>query len=180
MSMDWTGLATLVAASAAAVLSAASLLLSGRREDRRWKREVLVETMVSFFDASFNSIDRATFEARESGEDLEWHKDRALHAHAVELQALTRLRFLARPEVVERAGELHLLEDALYDGVFKTPLDGAELAKLGDERRIARGKLFNACRRNLGLRRTLPVGGRETVGPTAQEIAEYEMKRQQP
>jgi hypothetical protein len=76
--MDWTGLATFIAAAAAAVLSAASLLMSGRREDRRWKREMLEETMVSLFDASFRYVDRAAFEAAEAGKDLSEYKEHAL------------------------------------------------------------------------------------------------------
>ena len=76
--MDWSGLATFIAAAAAAVLSAASLLMSDRREDRRWKREVLEETMVSLFDASFRCVDRAAFEAAEAGKDLSEYKEHAL------------------------------------------------------------------------------------------------------
>jgi hypothetical protein len=178
--MDWTGLATLAAAVAAAILSGVSLFLSGRREDRRWKREVLVDTMVSLFDASFNSLDTATLDAREAGEDLEWHRDRCLSAHAVELQALTRLRFLAKPEVVERAFELHNIEDELYEAVFKKDVhvDAAQWHELLDRRRVARTNLFNASRRNLGLRRTLPVAPTIEVGPTGQEMIDYMRKRQ--
>ena len=59
----WTGIATLTAAALAALLSGISLFLTGRREDKRWKREVLVETMVSFFEASYAYVDRAAFRA---------------------------------------------------------------------------------------------------------------------
>jgi hypothetical protein len=175
---DWTGLATLVAAVAAALLSGISLFLSGRREDKRWKREVLQETMVSLFDASFGSLDQSDLEARKAGDDLDWHKERALDAHAAQLRALTRLRFLARPKVVARAFELHHIEDNLYSTLFNKPLDMAEWARLTEKRRVARNKLFNACRRNLGLWRALPIRPFGYTGPSPQEMADHEMRRQ--
>jgi hypothetical protein len=178
---DWAGWATLIAAIAAALLSGASLFLSGRREDLRWKREVLVETMVSFFDASFDSIDTTAFKARQDGEELEWHRERYLNAHAVELQALTRLRFLAKPKVLQRVFELHDIEDGIYSAVFNvgTPLDASHWADLVERRRVARTNLFNASRRNLGLRRTLPVWPALGTGPSHQEIINHKRRHQE-
>jgi hypothetical protein len=178
--MDWTGFATLVAASAAAVLSAVSLLLSGRREDKRWKREVLEEAMVSLFDSSFNSPLTAAIAAREAGQDTEWHKARALDAHAVQMQALTRLRFLATPKVVDYAFQLHDVEDQLYEAAFreKGRFSAAQLQNLKDRRWSLRTELFNASRCNLGLRRSLPVRSSLHSGPTTEEIVNHEMKRQ--
>jgi hypothetical protein len=185
MTTDWTGLATLVAAVAAAVLSAASLLLAGRREDKRWKREVLRETMVSLFDASFGYIDEAAFNAQRDGRDVRWYKERALDAHAAQLEALTRLRFLANSKVLDCAFNLHDVEDQLFDLVFKDRDDQPDWvklkndwSKLHDERRKARSELFNASRRNLGLWRTLPVGQTKGLGPSTEEMALHAMKRQ--
>jgi hypothetical protein len=182
---DWTGMATLVAAVAAAVLSATSLLLAGRREDKRWKREVLRDTMVSLFDASFRYIDQAALNAQRDGRDVRWYKERALDAHAAQLGALTRLRFLANPKVLDCAFKLHDVEDQLYDLVFKDRDDQPDWVKLKDdwselhsERRKARTDLFNASRRNLGLWRTLPVGQTKGLGPSFEEMAIHEMKRQ--
>jgi hypothetical protein len=140
---DWTGLATLVAAVAAAFLSAASLVWSGRLEDRRWKREVLVHTVVSYFDASFDPVYTAAFDAQQAGGDLSSHKSRALDAHAIELRALTRLRFLAKRKVVERAFILHHIENEIYDALFKggVRLDALQWHDLVDRRRIARTRL---------------------------------------
>jgi hypothetical protein len=179
---DWTGLATLIAAVSAAVLSGLSLFFAGRRENRRWKREVLTETMVSLFDASFASIDDAAYQARQAGEDLTQHKERALDARAAELRALTRLRFLARPRVVERAVQLQKAEHVIYDAVFKeaVPPDDGEWNRRVQSRRIARNKLFDAARRNLGLRRTVPtLGWYHGEGPSQKEVFIHEMKRRQ-
>lgn len=176
--LEWPTLIPLAVSVVAVVISAAALVLAGRREDRRWKREVLVETMVSLFDNSFGILDRAAFEARQSGRGLEWHKDRALNARAAQLRALTRLRFLAKPKVVERALDLVQLEDNLYSLLFKNPLDIAQYEELLDQRRVARSRLVNACRRNLGLWRALPISPYRYMGPSPQEIASHEMKRQ--
>jgi hypothetical protein len=197
--MDWTGLATLVAASAAAVLSAASLLLSGRREDRRWKREVLEQTMVSLFEASLGYVDQAALRAAQDNEDLSEYKERALDAHSMQLRALTRLRFLANADVLKCAFKLHGIEDQLYSIVFTKPLDSADWEELEDQQRKVRAELFNACRRNLGLEDVVDEGDpahpgtsssspvddlvtvddlKRGIGPSAQDRVKHEMKRQ--
>jgi hypothetical protein len=139
--MDWTGLATLVAALAAAVLSGLALFLTGRREDLKWKREVLSQAMVSLFDASFAGAYEAAFEARQAGEKIEEHKELALDLHAIQLRALTRMRFLAKPAVVTRAFELHDIEDSIYGLVFVEELKAERWTDL-----VARRKrLAAAC-----------------------------------
>ena len=95
----------------------------------------LEETMVSLFDASFGYVDRAAFEAAETGKDLSEYKELALDAHGAQLQALTRLRFLANPEVLELAFELHDIEDRLYSIVFTEPFEPGEWQKLQDQQR---------------------------------------------
>jgi hypothetical protein len=115
--------------------------LSGLREDRKWKREVLEETMVSFFDASFGYVDRAALKAAEGGKDLSDYKERALDAHGAQPQALTRLQFLANPEVLELAFKLHHIEDQLYSIVFTERLSQGEWQGL----RTSRGKYVSTC-----------------------------------
>jgi hypothetical protein len=174
----WTGIATLTAAALAALLSGISLFLTGRREDKRWKREVLVDTMVSFFDASFAYVDRAAFRAAEAGHNLEWYKDRALDAHATQLRELTRLRFLARRGVLKRAFKLHDVEDELFEHVFNEQPNEQTFEELETERSKARTKLFNASRRNLGLWNTSKIGPTVGKGPRSEEMARHAMKRQ--
>ena len=80
--MDWTGLATLVVGIGRGCSFCCFLLLAGRREDRRWKREVLEETMVSLFDASFGYVDRAALNAAKVGKSSASTKS-ALRTHMV-------------------------------------------------------------------------------------------------
>jgi hypothetical protein len=203
----WTGIATLAAAALAALLSGTSLFLTGRREDKRWKREVLRETMESLFDSSFNSHVETALADPPSLQDLDWYKDRALDAHAVQMDALTRLRFLAKPKVLRSAFDLHTIEDKLYSAVFHKNVSPADLVLLKACHQEARTNLFNACRRDLGLRRTDEVDReegevaqglkpkkprweeskeemlanpnlKELLGPTGLEVVRHEMKRQ--
>jgi hypothetical protein len=181
----WTGIATLVAAALAALLSAISLFLTGRREDKRWKREVLQETLASLFDASFAYIDKAAFYARRDGKDVSWYKDRALDANAAQFHALTRLHFLANSQVLNLGYELHDVEVRLYDLVFKTQSASADWDALEEtrieleaERTATRKKLFNAARRNLGLQPTFPVDVPQGRGPSSEDRAIHEMERQ--
>jgi hypothetical protein len=181
----WAGIATLVAAALAALLSGISLFLTGRREDKRWKREVLQETLASLFDASFGYIDKAAFNARRDDKDVSWYKDRALDANAAQFRALTRLHFLANSQVLNLGYELHDVEVRLYDLVFKTQSDSADWdaleqtrVKLEAERTVTRKKLFNAARRNLGLQPTFPADVPEGRGPSSEDRAVHEMERQ--
>ena len=158
--------------------------LGRRREDLKWKREVLLETLVSFFDASFAFGSTPAFMARRAGESpesLERYRGVVLDAHLVKMTALTRLQFLAKPKVLQCAFELHKIEGELYDALFREhgQLDESEWQQLLVRRRDARTNLFNAARRNMGLRPTVDVSPPVPVGPRRQELIDHEMKRQQ-
>ena len=51
--MDVIGTVTAGAAGLAAVLAGANLYVSGRREQKKWKREALIDNLALFLDASF-------------------------------------------------------------------------------------------------------------------------------
>lgn len=52
-----------VAATVAAVLAGISLWLSGSRDERRWRRDALLDTVVQFLDASFAAPGGLSLEA---------------------------------------------------------------------------------------------------------------------
>jgi hypothetical protein len=188
---DWPSLIPLVVSAIAVVISATALVMSGRREDLRWKREVLEKTMVSLIDASFGYVDLVDLQAAKEGKDLREYKDRALDTHRVQLDALTKLRLLAKPKVLKLAFELHDLEDKLYSIVYAEALELPQWTKespewkklearrkeLQKQREDIRSDLTNACRRNLGLWRTLPTLPERSVGPSDEEIVLHDMKR---
>jgi hypothetical protein len=172
------GIQVTVKVCAVNVVSALAFVLSGRREDLRWKRQVLEETMVALIDASYGYVDLADLQAAKDDKDLREYKERALDAHRVQLDALTRLRLLATPKVLKLAFDLHGIEDQLYNIVFTKSRDSAEWDELQKQRKQVRIELANTCRRNLGLWRTLPILPERSVGPSDEEITLHEMKRQ--
>ena len=59
-----------VAATTAAVFSAATLYIAGRRERRKWHREMLSAALIRFFGASFTGSTTKIFYKLEAGEDI--------------------------------------------------------------------------------------------------------------
>ncbi|MCX4093612.1 hypothetical protein [Nocardia sp. alder85J] len=89
-----------VAASMAAVLSSATLYLSGRRDHRRWLREALIEAYVDFLGASFATGGpkaRSLSTDDTDPEALARTKNDSDEAHRLQTERLTRLRLIARP-----------------------------------------------------------------------------------
>jgi hypothetical protein len=161
MAMSAPELVGAIAASAAAVLSGITLWFTAHRDERRWRRDALVDTLVQLLDASFALPDTVAFEARRTGKDLESVRDAARVAHDQLVSALTRLRVLASTTVVEKAEALHSMDDAAIDVVLShdaTPLPSIEeWRNLVDRRRAARTDLLSASRKSLGLGPARPL-----------------------
>jgi hypothetical protein len=162
--MNWVGAVTAGAAGLAAVLAGANLYISGRRELNKWTRETLVETIAVFLDASFKhtSACRAIF--RHSPEIRERNRLRSaiLAAHDVENEALTRLRLLASPSVVEAAqtlmdAEYDLAEPCFYNSI---PVDNSDI--LVRPVNQGRAQFIEAARSALGLREVTGTGSFNT------------------
>jgi hypothetical protein len=51
--MEWVPVISAFAAATAAILAGVNLWFTGRREERRWRRDSIVDTIVSFLDGSF-------------------------------------------------------------------------------------------------------------------------------
>ncbi|MCZ7423789.1 hypothetical protein O7605_31640 [Verrucosispora sp. WMMA2121] len=119
-----------VAASLAAVLAGVNLVVSGRREHAKWARETLVEVLVDFVDASFESKDAVKHAIREGKPEVWPPVDDACHraqAKAAERRMRTmqsRLRLLAAPRVVDAAQHLRI-ETKRYLALLDSPLRDA-------------------------------------------------------
>ncbi len=115
--MDIASVLSASAASVAALLAGLNLVVSGRREDRRWARETATEAFVAFMHASFQTgaACRDAVRLRESGsdDDLGPLKRRIDDAHDAQMVSLTRLRLLSTAEVVVAADRLHDVGDEL-------------------------------------------------------------------
>jgi hypothetical protein len=99
------GTVTAAAAGLAAILAGVNLYVSGRRELNKWRCETLVEILVVFLDASFRQAGACRTIMRGPLTQPERNRLRKeiLAAHDAENVALTRLRLLAPPQVVEDA-----------------------------------------------------------------------------
>lgn len=149
-----------VAASMAAAFSLVTLWVSGRREQRKWRRDTLVEALVDFVSGSFAGGGQRVLQARLDGESLEPHRVKTKEAHSRQTEALTRLRLLAPWAVIVAAERLHEADHAVQDRVLgesEVPAD-AEWTHLRHEQALARTELLNAARRALGERDGPPVG----------------------
>ena len=107
------------AATLAAVFAGLTLYFSGRREHRRWVRDALVDTYVTYLDASFRASPRSAREARlangAGSSEVAQARQLAVTSHAVLMDTLTRLRILALPAVVSAAEDLHQADHEVLD-----------------------------------------------------------------
>jgi hypothetical protein len=122
--MDWVGVVSASAAGLAAVLAGANLYISDRRELNKWTRETLIETLIAFLDASFGCASACRNLCRSSSQiqDLNAMRSSILAAHDAEADALTRLRILAPPSVVDAALKLFEAEYRLAEPCFLDPV----------------------------------------------------------
>lgn len=158
--MNWVGAITAGAAGLAAVLSGVNLYLSGRRELNRWTRETLIERLALFLDASFKLTSACGAISRQSPSQSERDNLRAaiFAAHSQENSALTELRLLAPPRVVENArtlidSEYWLAESCLLESLSQDDLD----TKINAVRQ-SRSQFLESARLALGLREPSGTG----------------------
>jgi len=154
-----------IAAVAAAGLSAATLIVTGRRETRKWIRETLLGALTQFLDASFARPGRFVYRTLR---DPAWKGDpaelRRVSEAARESQkdALTKIRLLGSPEVVKAAEVLHGLEGDIEAVVFPDQPSDREpnWRDLRSRRKAARETLISEARGVLDLDRGAPIGNR--------------------
>jgi hypothetical protein len=158
--MNVVGAVTAGAAGLAAILSGANLYLSGRRELDKWTRETLVEIFVLFLDASFKQTSASLAIMSELPPQLERNRLRQiiLESHDKEKEALTRLRLMAPPRVVESARVLMDSEHALAEPCFMESLPIDSSADLIERVRQGRTRFLQSARSALGLRVTAGTG----------------------
>jgi hypothetical protein len=152
---------TACAAVVAAVLSAVTLYVTGRRAERAWRRDALVDALEGYAATSFArlSLSNKVMARRRSGAaPAEWtdltERDRDLHGEHND--RLTRLRLLANPRVVQAAEDLHVADDEVLSVALATTAapDAAEETAIVDLKQadqIAKKHFFDEARRELGL-----------------------------
>jgi hypothetical protein len=78
-----------IAASVAAALSGATLWITSSRDERRWRRDALVDTLVRLLDASFAIPGGWVLDIRRQNRLTPQHRQAAQEAHTSSLTALT-------------------------------------------------------------------------------------------
>jgi hypothetical protein len=148
------------AASVAAFLTAINLVVSGRRDHAKWARNTLIEVLVDFLDASFESKDAVERAIRE-GEPESWstasqasRREEAKVAQRRMRVMQSRLRLLAPPDVMDAAHRLRI-ETNRYLALLDGPLDTARERELGMRRDlwVPRQEFLNQAKRALALPR---------------------------
>ena len=161
--MNWVGAVTAGAAGLAAALAGVNLYISGRREFDKWTRETLVETFAVFLDASFKNTSacRAIFRLSPPLQERNRLRAAIIAAHDIENDALTRLRLLAPPSVVEAARTLLEAEYNLAEPCFSVPIPVDTSDILIQPVYHGRAQFIEAARLTLGLREVTGTGSFE-------------------
>lgn len=145
-----------VAAAVAAALSGGTLYLSGRREQKAWRRDAVIEAMIAFLDASYGRYSERAFDAQVAGEDVERYRRRADESLRAQNSALTRLRLLASNDVVA-AAELVQQADSRVTAWFDAPDAARAWDDVNGPRQRARQAFLSAYRDEFGLGRAKDI-----------------------
>jgi hypothetical protein len=156
------------AALAAALFSGASLYLSGKREERRWRRDVLPSAYQRMIELSFDRSLRAVkgIDTRQGIENfvLKELREEEYALHLEYDSMLTRVRLLAAANVVDAAERLHLYDNELVElADLKTdqkPSEADVSAFEGkrEQNRRAKQDMLSAARATLGLDPAAAIG----------------------
>jgi hypothetical protein len=151
------------AAGLAAVLAGANLYISGRRELDAWVREALIETLTTFLEGSFKCDSACTriYKTSPQAKERDLLRRMVVAAHREETEALTRLRMLATPKVVEIAlalleAEYHLAEPCFYDSSVTLSVEA--YTEMATPIYRLRAQFVEAARSALGVRSVSGTG----------------------
>jgi hypothetical protein len=149
-----------IAAVLAAIFSGLALYVSGRREERRWRREQLTDAFQAFLAVSFDRSYLAWLVSRarlaEPTVELESYQSEETVLHGEHDRLLQRLRLLAPPSAVMAAEALHLGDHALLDPVLDPKMLWSDQASEAFEverqhNRQLKEQMVDAARAALGL-----------------------------
>jgi hypothetical protein len=164
--VDWVGTVTAGAAGIAAVLAGVNLYVSGRRELDKWTRETLIETLSAFLDSSFDNSRtcEAIYILSPQNQERDQLRSAIIAAHEGEIEALTRLRILAPPSLVEVALILLEAEYRLVEHCFCDAIQSDTYHVLFGSIDENRALFIEAARSALGIRKISGTGSFD-IGP---------------
>jgi hypothetical protein len=141
-----------IAAGAAAALSAFTLYLNGKREQKTWRRDAVVEAMVQFMEGSFGRYSERAFNTRRAGEPVERYEHRADDGLRRQNAALIRLRLLASNNIVSKAEAVQRADETVTSWFKHSDEDPTQTwGTLNGPRQNARQALLSAYRSEFDL-----------------------------
>jgi hypothetical protein len=158
---------------AAAVFSGINLYVTGKREERRWRRDTVLEAYQRFIELSFErsllavkGIDmrRTDVPPRTRGtSDLDELRTREDQLHAEYDSLITRLRLLAAGDVVDAAETLHVRDNQLVDLGLASDAEASDsefnvFEEKREQDRQAKEDMLRAARASLGLDPAVVIG----------------------
>jgi hypothetical protein len=151
---------------AAALFSGISLYLSGKREERRWRRDALLNTYQRFIELSFERSFKTVLGIRvrrgiEPG-DLDDLRQEESELHLEYDSLFTRIRLLGNGDVVHASETLHtsdqeLVQLGLRSDAPATDSDSDTFEIERQRNRRAKETLLNAARATLGFEPAAPI-----------------------
>lgn len=156
--------ATILSAIALAV-SAISLWIAGRREQRKFLRDTNLAVLIDFLQASFDGSIQLAWSHRNGAipnpDYLAKLRQQWETAASTKLRALTKLRLTAPEEVIAAARALHEHEQKFHKIVLdesEPNIDKTEYSSLKIEQNDLRDALVTAARKSLHVPRSQPIG----------------------
>jgi hypothetical protein len=143
-----------VAATVSALLALSTLLATGRREERKCRRDALQRAVLDFLDSSHSSPGTFAFVAARNSADLTAHRAAAEEAHRRQNDARGLLRLIAPADVVIAADALHRCDEDLREAALGAagPVDERRWSELRGRQNIGRRTFILAARKAFGAK----------------------------
>ena len=111
--MDWPKLLTAFAAILAVGLSVSTFVITSKRDEKRWRRDALLDATAGFLNGSFQRYSVRAYDLKIQGLPMAKYHEESDGGRHEENLALTRLRLLASEEIVEAAEIARAADDAV-------------------------------------------------------------------
>jgi len=167
---DAAGVFAAAAALLAAALSGITLYVTGKRDERRWRREQLVDAYQELLDISFRrsrlAVEAVLMRQHHISVNLDKLREEEERLHSQHNGLLTRIRLLGPQETVRAAQNLHNGDHSLVDAALADdgPLSDREFQSFESARQLnlrMKQAMFDAARRTIGLGSAAEIEARD-------------------
>jgi hypothetical protein len=161
--MEWPNWLAALAAILAVAVSVTTYAITNKRDEKRWRRDSLLDAMAGFLDGSFQRYSLRAFNLKREGGDTSKYDERSLAGRHQQNSALTRLRLLAPSEIVEAAELVRAADDEVAEWFTSDLAESlpSTWSSLNDRRQAARTRMLSAYRHAFGLGRARTITSSE-------------------